>query len=853
MEKINALRLATLLATVVSIQATELAIIPKPMQAKALDGTFIIDNQTGIAGERDNIDARRAGRYFAELLKARTGIALKNAKEADGPIIHLTSQKLPADLPADGYLLDIAPRGIVIRAGDYGGFFYGIQTLMQLMPPEIYNPSAHPEKSIPVACASIMDHPRFVWRAMMLDCSRQFFTADEVKRYIDHLAVHKINIFHWHLTDDDGWRIEIKAWPELTNKGAWRGKDCVLPASRGSSEDEKYGGYYTQEQIRGIVQDALKRNIQILPEIDLPGHSLGVTASYPETLCDTDDNSASVQGVTKNVWCAGREANYEMIDDILRETAALFPFGYIHIGGDEVNKKYWASCSRCQALMKKEGFKNVGNIQNYFIRRMEDTLAKYGRRIIGWNEILHGGKLKQDTTVMSWTGTGPGFHAAKLGHPVVMSPGPYTYFDMAQYPGERGHWWAGVVDTQKTYSFDPMAGNDLTDAQKGNILGVAGCLWAEYLDKPERQEEFQTYPRLCALAELCWTPQKQRDWDDFSERLGDTHLARLEQMDIHYRVPHPTATVRKGMVTIAPPYSSANVRYTLDGSEPTDQSAQWNGKPFPCENTGLLRMQTFRDSGRTSPVIKGAKQNPFAQWNEKTAQKEFAPWEIDITDSLDSNGRWTLALRRIWGKNGIEIRSLQLLENGKPIFEDTTPLTLGDKKTQAHLYRIALKSYKKCNRYTLRIELKQDGGSKSRGTLILDQSPYLDPEVESVESNMPAYGNHVADHVADGNHRSYFWVGRKPKKGDLLTVTFKESVACSHLEVITGKPNTSNDILVEGDLEISRDGKSFKKVSGFEFGTARAKITGSIKAIRIHCVAGQSDEWLVIQNLRLKP
>ena len=352
---------------------------------------------------------------------------------------------------------------------------------------------------------------------------------------------------------------------------------------------------------------------------------------------------------------------------------------------------------------------------------------------------------------------------------------------------------------------------------------------------------------------MCWTPQEQRDWDDFADRLGQTHLARLEQMDIHYRVPHPTTTVRKGRVTIAPPYSTANVRYTLDGSEPTAQSEQWKGKPFPCGNTGLLRMQTFRDNGRTSPVIKGAKQKPFAKWNEKIAQKEFAPWEIDITDSLGSNGRWTLALRRIWGKNGIEIHSLQLLENGKPVFEDTTPLTLGDKKTQAHLYRIPLKSYKKSNRYILRIELKQDGGPKSRGTLILDQSPYLDPEVESLESNMPAYGNHAADHVADGNHRSFFWVGRKPKKGDQLTVVFKEPVDRSHLEVITGKPNTSQDILVEGDLEISRGGKSFKKVSGFEFGTARAKITGKIKAVRIRCIAGQGDEWLVIQNLRLKP
>ena len=347
MKKYTPLLFGVIFATVAFAQETDLGIIPRPVQISVLEGTFALDGGARLLVESDNVEAARAAGYFTGLLKERTGIALNKSPAADGGKILFTSQRLPADLPAEGYLLEVAPDGITVRAGDYGGFFYGIQTMMQLMPVEVFGSSSYPETKIPVACAEIQDWPRFSWRAMLLDCSRPFFTVEEVKRYIDYLAIHKINVFHWHLTDDDGWRIEIKSWPELTRKGAWRGKNEVLPPSHGSSPAEKYGGFYTQEEIREVVQFALERNIQILPEIDAPGHSRAVTASYPETLCDTDDDSVSEQGVKKNVWCAGREANFEMLDDIIRETAALFPFGYIHVGGDEVNQKGWASCTRC--------------------------------------------------------------------------------------------------------------------------------------------------------------------------------------------------------------------------------------------------------------------------------------------------------------------------------------------------------------------------------------------------------------------------------------------------------------------------------------------------------------------------
>jgi hexosaminidase len=853
MKAIIPLLCGILLGTVLHGRAAEVSIVPQPVSVTAGEGFFGLDGRTGLAMEPGNPHAVRAAAYFKRYMQEHTGISLETNPQIEGAGILFTAQGAPSDLPAEGYLLEVVPEGITVRAGDYGGFFYGIQTLLQLMPPGVYGSSDRTMERIPVRCAGITDWPRFAWRGMLLDCSRQFFPVEEVKRYIDGLAVHKINIFHWHLTDDDGWRIEIKAWPELTRRGAWRGKDCVLPASHGSSPDEVYGGFYTQEDIRDVVDYAAERNIQVLPEIDVPGHSQAVTASYPETLCDSDEDSASVQGVRKNVWCAGREANFEMLNDIVRETASLFPFGYIHIGGDEVNHRYWASCTRCRSLMDGNDIESVEDIQDYFIRRMEEILRRHGRKTIGWNEILEGGNLGKDTAVMSWTSTEPGFRAARQGHPVVMSPGPYTYFDMAQYPGERGHNWAGVIDAQKTYSFDPLRGNELDESQQRNILGVEACLWSEYLDKPERQIDIQTYPRLCALAELCWTPQERRNWNDFADRLGRAHLTRLEELDIRYRVPHPTATVRKGRVTILPPYAGADVRYTLDGTEPVRASAPWNGTPFPCENPQRLRMKTFRASGRISSTIRGAEPYPCGRWDGKTAGEDFTPWETDITDSIDSNGGWMLELRHTGGDHGIDVRSLQLLENGEPVFDDTTALTLTKDKSRCRIYRMELKSYADTNRYSVRIELRQAGGPDSRGILILDQDPYLDPEVESVESNMPAYGGHVPHNVADGNFNTFFWVERQPQAGDRLTVVFKHPVACRQLEVITGKPNTAGDILVEGNLEISRDGTMFETVSGFEHGSARTTITEKIKAVRITCTAGQGGEWLVIQNLRLKP
>jgi hexosaminidase len=790
-----------------------------------------------------------------KVLEDRVPINLGIA-EANGTIRFKTAD--PGNSNPEAYKLTVGRTHILIQAKTYGGFANAIQTLRQLMPAKAYGRTD--EAGVDLQCVEIADYPRFKWRGMMLDCSRQFFDVDTVKNYIDYLAMHKINVFHWHLTDDDGWRMEVKGYPELTAKGAWRGKDCVLKASRGSSPDGRYGGFYTQEQIKEIVAYALERNVNIMPEIDVPGHGRSATASYPEILCDsTVDAGKSVQGVKSNVWCAGREENFKMLDAIITQCAELFPFEYIHIGGDEVNKKAWSTCRRCKKLMADQNMKNVGNVQNYFIRRMETIVRSHGKKMMGWNEILHGGELKKDTAIMAWIGTGPGYHAAKKGHPVIMSPGPYTYFDMAQYPGERGHWWAGVVSTEKTYSFDPMKNNDLKPEQLKNIFGVEACLWSEYLDTPEGQIWYQTFPRLCALAEVCWTPQKERSWEDFNERLHRTHLDRLDALKVAYRVPHPTAKYRKGMVTIAPPYRTEAVRYTTNGKEPTENSPLWSGKQFLCENTGMLRMKTFRPNGRTSPTIRGAKPLPLIHWDEKTFTATEKVWTVDTLGYVDEDGSWSLEFRKTWHrndkkdtvKNSVKISTVELIRDGTVIATHLDPFSLGQ-TIRSRLCKFKVTGHKQGQKYTLKVTGSFPKGNQNKGMLILDKSPFMEPEVESVTTNMPAYGNNDKDNVVDWMKSTYFWVSRSPKKGDMLTIVFKDPVTSSYLTVQTGKLNASQDILVEGTVEVSIDGTSFTKFSDFEFGTAKGELKAPVKAIRINCIAGQGKEWLIIQDLKFK-
>ena len=492
-----------------------------------------------------------------------------------------------------------SPGGVQITGASPAGVYYGIQTLRQLLPVQIFADKKQSGVEWKIPCCVITDQPRFAWRGFMLDDSRHFLGAEYVKRLIDLMAMHKLNLLHWHLSDDDGFRIEIKSYPKLTEVGGWRGTECKLPNTRPGERHARYGGFYTQEQIRDIVAYAAARHIDIMPEIDIPGHSGAAAVAYPEILC---------QGKTKgNVWCVGREENYKMLDAMVGELAKLFPFQYIHIGGDEVNHNAWAGCPRCKALMEREHISSLAHIQRYFTARYEEILRKHGRKMIGWNEILND-KLSKDAAIMAWQNDVPGYKAATGGWNVVFAPGQHCYLDMKESPRDTwGMTWAGIVPLSAVYNYDPLARPGLTEEQKKRVLGVEACLWTEFITSNDRGD-YKTWPRLCALAEMGWTPQPRRDFHDFMDRLGPAHLERLGLLGVAYRVPDPELQpAGQGMVQVKPPFTGAEIRYTTDGSKPTETSPRWTGEAIHAQASQPVIAQTFLPGGRVSHAVSSAR------------------------------------------------------------------------------------------------------------------------------------------------------------------------------------------------------------------------------------------------------
>jgi hexosaminidase len=427
---------------------------------------------------------------------------------------------------------------------------------------------------------------------MLLDCCRHFMSKAFVKRYIDLLAYHKMNVLHWHLTEDQGWRIEIKKYPKLTDVGAWRGQG-----------DERYGGYYTQRDVREIVEYARSRYVTVVPEIEMPGHSMAALASYPWLGCKGKGYEVGTHwGVYSDVYCAGNDRVFEFLTDVLSEVIGLFPSEYIHIGGDECPKTEWKACPKCQARIKAEGLQDEHKLQSYFIRRIEEFLSAEGRRLIGWDEILEGG-LAPGATVQSWRGMDGAVTAATAGHDVIASPTSHCYLDYAQtrIPGEPT--WMGYIPLERSYAFEPTPA-ELTPAQAQHVLGLEGNMWTEHA--PQERVDWQIFPRLCALAEVGWSPKGARDWDDFSERM-QTHYRRLDALGVTYFVhpPHCTSPHRVFEeavdLVLENPLGRGAVHYTLDGHDPAPHASGYV-KPVRLTETTVVKAQTFLADGRTSNI-----------------------------------------------------------------------------------------------------------------------------------------------------------------------------------------------------------------------------------------------------------
>ena len=488
----------------------------------------------------------------------------------------------------EGYQLDVTPGGIDLRAGSPDGLFYGMQTLRQLY--------AGGE----VPCVSIRDNPRFGYRGLHLDVSRHFFSKEEVMKLLDVMSFYKLNTLHMHLTDAGGWRIEIDKYPKLTSETAfrtesdwrkwWDGRDRkYLPEGTPGA----YGGYYTKEDIREIVKHAASKHINIIPEIEFPGHSEEVLMAYPELSC-------SGKPYQNGDFCIGNEKSFTFMEDVLAEVIDLFPSEYIHVGGDEAGKSAWKKCPKCQALMKEKGMKNVDELQSYMIHRAEEFLNSKDRKLIGWDEILEGG-LAPEATVMSWRGEDGGIKSARMGHDVVMTPGNYMYLDFYQAdPKTQPYAIGGYTPIKKVYSYDPVPADSLTAEECRHILGVQANTWTEYIQTPEHLE-YMMFPRALAVAEIGWTPQELRTWEDFKPRMN-AHISKLQGMgirtftlsdELEVTMQVDTAGREIEVILDAEKYP-AEIRYTTDGSVPVASSALYAG-PITVQDSAHIKAAIFRD------------------------------------------------------------------------------------------------------------------------------------------------------------------------------------------------------------------------------------------------------------------
>lgn len=499
------------------------SLIPIPVQITLSDGVFTLSSTSRIWVSPE---AQGVGEYLRELLKLPSKVEEISSTFIPPGGILLTTAGADPLLGTEGYQLEISAKGVVIRANQSAGLFYGVQTLRQLI--------LDGSKTIPAM--EVIDWPRFSWRGIMLDVGRHLFPMEFIKRLIDGMALNKLNVLHWHLTEDQGWRIEIQKYPQLTKIGSQRSASPIL-ADREKLDDKPYGGFYTQADVKEIVAYAARRFITVVPEIEMPGHSLAALAAYPELGCTGGPYQVRTHwGIEKDVYCAGNEQVFTFLQDVLDEVLFLFPSEFIHIGGDECPKDRWEECSKCQEAIRRNKLKDEHELQSYFIRRIETYLNSRGRRLIGWDEILEGG-LAPNASVMSWRGVEGGIQAVKQGHDVVMTPTNHCYFDYSQSedldrePPAIG----GYLPLEMVYAYEPVPA-ECTPEEAQHILGVQGNLWTEYIPTPE-QAEYMLFPRTCALAEVGWSKPKERNYSDFQQRLVK-FLTILNQMGINYWQPY---------------------------------------------------------------------------------------------------------------------------------------------------------------------------------------------------------------------------------------------------------------------------------------------------------------------------
>ncbi len=720
-----------IISNLISLHAQD--IIPKPKSYTSNGEVFQLTPDVKILYLGD---LEAMAQYLEESLSPATGwdFAIEKSKTVANNSISISIDN-SKNIKKEGYQLSVTKNSVVIVGANPAGIFNGIQTLLQMLPVEIYNKQRQKNIDWKIAGAEIADAPLYPWRGMMLDASRYFYDKDYVLHLIDMMGMYKMNVLHLHLIDDAGWRLEIKKYPKLTSVGAWRGEG-----------HERVGGFYTQEDIKEIVAYALLRNIDVIPEIEIPAHTLAAIAAYPWLSCTEEQQIVQKQhSISRELYCVGKESTFEFLADVFKETFELFPSKYIHIGGDEARYDRWRECEHCQALKKELGLESEKELQVYFTKRVQKMVAKYGKTIVGWDEIIERG-LDDKAVGMVWHDQKKAISGTKDGHDVVMALTGHCYFDVAEskIPGEvKTATWLKPISLEKVYALNPMI-EGLEEKYRPQVLGAHATLWSDQFihgtilqeiaplneNRSEKYFDYLTFPRMAALAEVCWTPTELQSWDDFENRMR-THYNRLDAAEYGYRLPQPKLISKNKVaggfeIVLENVVNGAEIRYSKDGI-PANVYSDVYTNPVIVEKLNQFQAITVVNRHQYSlPLYFPEKYDKFkkygtlvAEWNPNSIQgKEFGVFEINVTGKVIQNGAYELAFWFTGGTHRLEIEKIEVFKNGMKITEDEHPAFTGG-KAKNNIYSFEIDDYETGAAFIIKAKVRGDLGNNSNGAVFI--------------------------------------------------------------------------------------------------------------------------------------
>lgn len=725
--------LLLLFVTANTFATGDLDIIPKPQKCISNGQTFQLTQDVTILYTND---LGNLAEFLSESLSPATGwdFAVSKTDHSHKHSIFLSIDD-SMERGKEGYQLSVTQKTIQITGKSSAGVFSGIQTLLQMMPVQIYNKQRQKDVAWAIPGVEIEDEPLYPWRGIMLDASRYFYDKDYVLHLMDMMAMYKMNVLHLHLIDDAGWRLEIKKYPKLTSVGAWRGED-----------HERTGGYYTQADIKEIVAYASLRNIDVIPEIEIPAHTLAAIAAYPHLSCREESLKVQVRhSISRDIYCVGKESTFDFLEDVFKETFSLFPSKYIHIGGDEANYDRWRECPHCQERKKELGVEREAELQVYFTRRVQQMVKKYGKTIVGWDEIIENG-LDEKVVGMVWYNKAKGIQGVQAGHDMVMALTGHCYFDVAEsnIPGEvKAATWLPPITLEKVYDFNPMY-EGIDEKYRPQVLGGHATLWSDQFihgtklqeiaplneNRSEKYFDYLTLPRMAALAEVCWTPNNLMNWADFEKRMS-THYVRYDQAGFGYRVPQPrlVSKDKKGgqyEIQLENVIEGAEIRYTTDGIQPNVYSPVYK-EPFQVEKLSQFQAITVVNRRLYSLPLHFPESNDrFKKYGELIAKwtpnqikgEEFSPWEMNATGKITQNGRFEVSFWYTGGAYRLEIESVEVFKNGEKIAEDNHFGYCGGTAVD-NIYAVDIDAYETGAAFTIKARVRGDMGNDSHGSVFI--------------------------------------------------------------------------------------------------------------------------------------